>query len=72
MVLKFYPKKDATIYERYPTRNTGLDAILDISKVTVTSGSSATTASYNSRALLDFDYARVAANITDLGLDTTK
>jgi hypothetical protein len=72
MVLKFYPKKDATIYERYPTRNTGLDAILDISKVTVTSGSSATTASYNSRALLDFDYARVAANITDLGLDPTK
>ena len=63
MVLKFYPKKDTTIYELYPAKNTGLDAILDISKVLVNSST------YNSRILLDFDYTSISASIASLGKD---
>lgn len=61
MVLKFYPKKDTTIYELYPEKNTGLDAILDISKVV------SNTNTYNSRVLLDFDYTSISASISSLG-----
>lgn len=63
MILKFYPKKDATIYELYPKRNTGLDAMLDISKTV------SNTSSYNSRILLDFDYTAMSASIVSLGRD---
>ncbi len=28
----FYAEKDATLYESYPTQNTGLDEILEIGK----------------------------------------
>ena len=61
MVLKFYPKKDTTVYELYPEKNTGLDAMLDISKIVANSSS------YNSRILLDFDYTNVSASISSLG-----
>ena len=61
MILRFYPKKDATIYENYPSKNTGLDAILDVSKVIVNSSS------YNSRVLIDFDYTAISASIVSLG-----
>ena len=30
-VYKIFPTKDATIYSRYPNKNTGLDEILDVS-----------------------------------------
>lgn len=53
MILRFYPTKDATIYERYPNKNTGLDAVLDISKVL----DGATP--YNSRVLIDFDWNEI-------------
>lgn len=61
MILRFYPKKDATIYELYPQKNTGLDAVLDISK-TISS-----TQSFNSRILLDFDYTAISQSIVSLG-----
>jgi hypothetical protein len=61
MVLRYYPTKDATLYEDYSERNTGLDAILEINKIVV--GSS----SYNSRAVIDFDYASISASIVSLG-----
>lgn len=54
MIYKIYPTQDTTIYEKTPTQNTGLDAILEIGKTVVSS--SATTLIYNSRALLKFDY----------------
>ncbi len=54
MIISFYPQKDATIYEKYINKNTGLDAILDISKV------SEGTSKYNSRALIRFDLATLA------------
>lgn len=64
MILRYYPTKDSTIYEQYPNRNTGLDAILDISKVVSDTGDT-----YNSRILLDFDYTAISASIVDLGYD---
>ena len=54
MIFQIHNNKDATIYERYPSVNTGLDAMLDISKEIITSGS--TNYSYNSRIILDFDF----------------
>jgi len=63
MILRFYPKKDATIYERYPVKNTGLDAVLELSKLVLS------TSSYNSRILVDFDYSEISASIVDLGLN---
>lgn len=65
MVLKFYPSKDATIYERYPVKNTGLDAMLEISKEIVRSASVDYT--YNSRILVDFDYAAISRSIVEMG-----
>lgn len=54
MIFSFYPTKDATIYEKYVNKNTGLDAILDISK-TIDS-----TTNYNSRVLVKFDLTTLA------------
>jgi len=66
MILRFYPKKDATIYEKDPEKNTGLDAILELSKIIDN------TSSYNSRILVDFDYTAISASIVDLGLDPNR
>lgn len=49
MIISFYPQKDATIYEKYVNKNTGLDAILEINKLVEG------TTNYNSRALIKFD-----------------
>ena len=61
MILRFYPTKDATIYEQYPQKNTGLDAVLELNKVIIGSGS------YNSRILLNFDYTQISSSIVSLG-----
>ena len=49
MILSIFNKSDATVYERYPKENTGLDAMLEINKQIVGS------TNYNSRILLNFD-----------------
>jgi len=67
MVLKFYPSKDATIYERYPTKNAGLDSVLEISKETVRSAS--VDYNYNSRVLVDFNYSAISSSIVEMGYD---
>lgn len=56
MIYSIYNKRDATIYEQYPNMNTGLDAVLDISKTVYTS-----TALYNNRILLDFDLSELTS-----------
>ena len=57
-----YPIKDATIYDKYPERNTGIDQILELTKNTLGSPyQSAITEelpwaeTYNSRILIKFD-----------------
>lgn len=66
MILRFYPTKDASIYELYPNKNTGLDSVLELSKTVIGTGS------YNSRILLNFDYADISASIVGLGYDPNK
>jgi hypothetical protein len=63
MIFRFYPKKDSTVYEQHVSRNTGMDAILEVSK-TVDS-----TNSYNSRILLDYDYTAISQSIVDAGFN---
>jgi hypothetical protein len=49
--------KDATIYERFPTKNTGLDEILEIGKVIDTVDTPVMYASASAYALVSFDIA---------------
>jgi hypothetical protein len=72
MILRFYPSRDATIYESDPERNTGLDPILQITKLPATSSTSGEyTSSFNSRILIDFDYPAISSSITNLGYNHT-
>ena len=52
----FFAERDTTLYERYPTQNTGIDQILELTKIA--SGSKyfgvMQSNTYNSRILLDF------------------
>lgn len=68
MVLRFYPTKDATLYEIAPTRNTGLDQVLEL-QITPAIGASgsAATSSFVSRIVLSFDYTAMSASIVSLG-----
>lgn len=54
MIFSIFNKRDTTLYERYPEMNTGLDAMLEINKITVDTGEI-----YNSRILLDFDFTNL-------------
>jgi len=52
----FYAERDTTLYERYPEQNTGIDQILELTKIA--SGSKyqgqVQSKTYNSRVLIDF------------------
>ena len=52
----FYPERDTTLYERYETKNTGIDPILELIKIASGSPDSGNVAlnTYNTRILLDF------------------
>lgn len=54
MIYQIYPKQDATIYERYPNMNTGIDSLLEISKLLIYTSSAME--AYTSRILMKFDY----------------
>lgn len=61
MIFRFFPKKDSTVYEQYPTKNTGMDAILEISKIVDSN------LSYNSRILIDYDYVAISQSLVASG-----
>lgn len=68
MILRFYPTKDATLYESAPERNTGIDQILELQTTPATgSGGAAATSSFVSRIVLNFDYTAISASIVELG-----
>ena len=69
MILRFYPSRDTTIYESAPTLNAGLDAILEITKTLATSSGGQSTASFNSRILIDFDLVQISASLQELNID---
>ena len=52
----YYSEKDATLYEKYPEQNTGIDQILEISKIASGSqlGGIVQGNTTNSRILIDF------------------
>lgn len=68
MILRFYPTKDATIYESSPERNTGIDQILELQVAAATgSTGAAATESYVSRIVVGADYTTISASIVSLG-----
>ena len=56
MIRLFYAEKDTTLYEKYPEQNTGIDQILELTKIASGSklGGDIQGNTYNSRILLDF------------------
>lgn len=52
-----YPNKDATIYEQYPTLNSGLDEILDVGKTA--------TGSTAARSLISFDTTSISQSMAN-------
>ena len=56
MIRQYFAQRDATIYERWPQMNTGIDSILEITKIQ--SGSyyygEYQSNTYNTRTLIDF------------------
>jgi len=50
-VYKLFPSKDATLYSEYPSMNTGIDEILEMSTITAVNGTTPQT----SRAIIQFD-----------------
>ena len=65
MILNIFNKRDTTLYERYSTINTGLDAILEVSKYIAD-----TNEAYNSRALLDFDFTELQSLLSSQTLQS--
>lgn len=65
MIYSIYSVKDATIYEKYPTLNTGIDQVLELGKVIEQ------TSSYNSRILVKFDLAELTNNFNTTVLTQT-
>ena len=59
MIYSIFPTKDATLYEKYETQNTGLDSILEINNGLSDDGSKL---KYNTRILLKFDFISVIQN----------
>ena len=63
----FYAEKDATLYESYPTYNTGLDEILEIGKRLDTDGSTLLKA----RSIVKFDMAEISASLSTYNQQVT-
>ncbi len=59
MIYSIFAQRDATIYERQYTLNTGVDSLLEILHETPASGSSI----YNSRILLKFDVSDIQSKV---------
>ena len=38
MIRIYYAEKDTTLYEKYPTQNTGIDQILELTKILLETG----------------------------------
>lgn len=59
----FYAEKDATLYEAYPTYNTGLDEILEIGKRLGTTGDTL----LKSRSVIKFDMNEISSSLSTYG-----
>ena len=61
----FYAESDATLYESSPTRNTGIDEILEVGKRLATDGETL----QKSRSVLKFDMDEVNAALSKYSVD---
>jgi len=61
MIYSIFPKADTTCYQQYPTKNTGLDEILELEKIV---SSSTIHGLYNTRILMDFDLYNLSQSLT--------
>jgi len=61
----YYAERDTTLFEKFPEQNSGIDEILELTKISSASLANADT--YNSRILIDFgtEITSIAQSITD-------
>ena len=76
MQYQIYANRDTTLYEKFPSKNTGIDQILELVKTT--SGSRLDNlfqiGTYNSRILLDFtgpEFTALSQSIVDGDIGST-
>jgi len=67
MQYNIFAQRDATLYEIYPTRNTGRDAILELTKIACGSlyEGNAYGVNYNSRPIIVFDLSEISASVVN-------
>ena len=65
MIYSIFATKDTTIFENSSSMNTGIDEILEITKLISHSAQPYKNKIYNSRALLQFDIASLSQSIVD-------
>jgi hypothetical protein len=61
-----FPQYDATLYEQFPNRNTGVDQILELTKVAINSKDAMGVIwenTFNSRVLIKFDLSEISSSI---------
>jgi hypothetical protein len=66
MYFSIFPKYDSTIYEKYPARNTGIDQILELRKLTpyvADENGCYWAGTYNSRILIKFDLSDIETKV---------
>jgi hypothetical protein len=66
MFYSIFPQYDATLYEQFPNRNTGVDQILELVKVAINSKDAMGTIwenTFNSRVLIKFDLSEISSSI---------
>ena len=73
MYYHIFSQRDTTLYEIYPTRNTGRDSILELTKIACGSlyEGNAYGVNYNSRILLQFDLSEISASIVARNIPTS-
>ena len=65
MIYSVFPTKDTTIFEESSSMNTGIDEILEITKLISQSAEPYGDKIYNSRVLMQFDMASISQSIVD-------
>lgn len=66
MIYSIFPELDATMYEYFPTINTGIDQVLELVKYTshsISYNNNIFASNYNSRILMQFNLADISSSI---------
>ena len=71
MIYSIFPTKDTTIFENSSSINTGIDEILEVSKLISHSSEPYKNKVYNSRVLMQFDISTLSQSIVDGTIGTS-